>query len=136
MLSLLVIGSLHIAALGPVQHTANPVLDFAVRSKRRTTRSRRAMPVATKPLAAKSVSPPVGADVSRFIQRRDICDHLRGEEPYDPERAEFLNKGMRENCDGTDKELRLLRKVYAKNPAILAKLAKYEDEIEEGPAED
>jgi hypothetical protein len=43
---------------------------------------------------------------------------------------------MKENCDGTDKELRILRKRYEKSPNILARLAKYEDEIEEGPAED
>jgi hypothetical protein len=34
--------------------------------------------------------PAVPADVAKFKDRRDLCDHFRGEEPYDEERRAFL----------------------------------------------
>jgi hypothetical protein len=50
------------------------------------------------------------ADLERFIERRDICDHFRGEEPYDQERCEFLHQRLLEFCVGTDKQLAELSK--------------------------
>ena len=34
------------------------------------------------------------ADVATFVERRDLCDHFRGEEPYDEQRRKFLNKNI------------------------------------------
>lgn len=72
----------------------------------------------------------VPADVTAFRERRDECDHFRGEEPYDAERAAFLNDALARTCTGTDAELKALRTRYARNPGVLALLAGYEDEAE------
>ena len=53
------------------------------------------------------------ADVAKFKERRDICDHFRGEEPYDAERRKFLEENLNKYCTGTDKELASLK---AKKP--------------------
>jgi len=59
------------------------------------------------------------ADVERFIERRDQCDHFRGEEPYDQERCEFLHQRLLEFCVGTDKQLAELKEKYRGNKAVL-----------------
>lgn len=77
------------------------------------------------------------ADVDDFIDRREICDHFRGEEPYDAERAEFLAKRLAETCSGTDRELRSLKQKYGDEHAVLRALERFEDDIEGGiPVED
>jgi hypothetical protein len=69
-------------------------------------------------------------DVARFIERRDGCDHFRGEEPYDEERRKFLNRRMLELCVGTDGQLSKLKKKYRANRAVMTKLNEYELQIE------
>jgi hypothetical protein len=69
-------------------------------------------------------------DVARFVERRDGCDHFRGEEPYDEERRKFLHQRMLELCVGTDKQLSELKKKYRSNRAVMAKLNEYEVQIE------
>lgn len=71
-------------------------------------------------------------DVARFIEKRDGCDHFRGEEPYDEERRQFLLKNMNELCKGTDARLAQLKRKYAGRPAIVGKLDDYEKRIETG----
>ncbi len=70
------------------------------------------------------------ADVERFIERRDACDHFRGEDPYDGERREFLRLKVTEFCTGTDKELSLLKSKYRNDKGVASKLNKYETQIE------
>jgi hypothetical protein len=70
------------------------------------------------------------ADVAAFIQRRDACDHLRGEEPYDAARAAELKRGLAENCTGTDRELAALRRKYAAQARVMKRLSRYEDQVE------
>jgi hypothetical protein len=70
------------------------------------------------------------ADVRKFIDRRDGCDHFRGEEPYDEERRKFLNKKMKNLCAGTDKQLARLKRKYRQNVKIIKKLNEYEEVIE------
>ncbi len=132
MLSLLVFVSIHVASPTPVAQPIGDHINWATAKKRGSKRGKTA-PAAAR---AKPAMPALPADVRNFMQRRDLCDHLRGEESYDPQRAEELEEGMEKNCSGSDKELRDLRKAYAKNPEIKAKLAKYQTEIEDGPAED
>lgn len=69
-------------------------------------------------------------EIKQFQASRDLCDHFRGEEPYDTERREFLLKAMKENCTGTDEALRKLRAKYHDNRAVLESLKKYQDKIE------
>ena len=69
-------------------------------------------------------------DVARFIERRDGCDHFRGEDPYDEERRRFLERNMQKLCPGTDRELARLKSKYKGSPAIQKKLGDYEPDIE------
>ncbi|MFZ6800651.1 hypothetical protein [Undibacterium sp. Di24W] len=71
------------------------------------------------------------ADVRKFIDRRDGCDHFRDEEPYAEERRQFLNKNMKNLCAGTDKQLARLKRKYRQNVSIVKKLNEYEEVIEQ-----
>jgi hypothetical protein len=70
------------------------------------------------------------ADVLRFQAQREQCDHFRGEEPYDAQRAKFLAAALARTCTGTDKALAALRERYRQNPAALAALQDFEDTVE------
>lgn len=69
-------------------------------------------------------------DVATFIERRDQCDQFRGEEPYDDARAAELATKLRETCTGSDTALKRLKKKYAGNATVRAKLAGYDPAIE------
>lgn len=69
-------------------------------------------------------------DVRRFVQRRDLCDHFRGEEPYDAERRAFLEARTREFCTGTDAELDSLKRKHKRRREVMERLAEYEVTIE------
>jgi len=69
-------------------------------------------------------------DVNRYVERRDNCDHFRGEEPYDAARREFLTKQLKAFCTGTDRQLEALKRKYRKNKAVLIRLQDYEVQIE------
>lgn len=73
---------------------------------------------------------PLPEDVAAFIGRRQLCDHFRGEEPYDAERRAFLDDQMHALCHGTDHELARLRAAYATRADVLDQLAEFEDRIE------
>lgn len=70
------------------------------------------------------------AEVLAFRERRDECDHFRGEDPYDAERGAFLSAALERTCTGTDAELKTLRTRYAADAIVLAALADYEDQAE------
>lgn len=72
------------------------------------------------------------SDVDRFVDRRDICDHLAGEipDPPNPERMKEVIDGANKYCSGTDAELAALKVRYAKNPVIMDKLNQYEPHVE------
>ena len=74
--------------------------------------------------------PDYPSDVEEFIDRREIFDHFRGEEPYDADRAKFLADQIKETCSGTDKELRNLKQRYADDDTIMQILNRFEEEIE------
>lgn len=85
-------------------------------------------PVAdTAPSRAATALPPA---VVAFQKQRDACDHLRGEEPYDKQRAAFLKAQLAKTCKGSDKALAALRKRFAHDPQAIAALRDYEDRIE------
>jgi hypothetical protein len=71
-------------------------------------------------------------DVARFIERRDLCDHFRGEEPYDAERGAFLKFQIDKYCKGSDRQLATLKRKYERQKDVLSKLNEYEVKIE-GP---
>ena len=69
-------------------------------------------------------------DVLEFIDKRDGCDHFRGEPIYSKERQEFLLKSMIELCTGTDGELAVLKSKYQNNKIIISTLSIYDNNIE------
>ena len=69
-------------------------------------------------------------DVETFVEKRDQCDHFRGEEPYDDARATDLGEMLKKYCKGTDKDLARLRKKYSKNKAAKEALDGYERSVE------
>lgn len=75
-------------------------------------------------------APVFPAEVTTFMVDRDGCDHFRGEEPYDAERAAYLEQSIRELCTGSDEKLARLRRRYAAEPDVVAALDNYEDRIE------
>jgi hypothetical protein len=81
-------------------------------------------------VSASHAQPQWPSDVASFIERRDGCDHFRGEEPYNEERRKFLHQRILELCVGTDKQLALLKKKYRGNKTAIAKLNEYEPSIE------
>lgn len=86
--------------------------------------------VEAPPPQANQTAPALPADVAAFKEKRDSCDHFRGEEPYDAERGAFLAKQLEATCKGTDKALADLRARYAGDAAAKAALADYETQVE------
>jgi hypothetical protein len=73
---------------------------------------------------------PFPREVTAFMVDRDGCDHFRGEQPYDAERRAYIAENVAELCTGTDARLAMLRRRYATDPAVMAALRGYEDQIE------
>jgi hypothetical protein len=65
-------------------------------------------------------------DVVEFFERRVLCEHFLGEEPYDAERREFLIRSIDVTCTGTDRTLQALRQRYRDDPGVAARLAEFE----------
>lgn len=72
------------------------------------------------------------ADVQRFVDRREGCDHMRGEipEPGEKRRMEQVNREIRKLCTGTDKELVRLKRKYVANSTVMQALNEFEPDIE------
>ncbi len=84
----------------------------------------------TMPRKPQSIARTIPADVARFIERRERCDHFRGEDPYNSDRAKFLALKMVETCQGTDVELAGLRAKHRNNHKLMARLYPFDDRIE------
>lgn len=71
-------------------------------------------------------------DVTKFIERRESCDHYRGEIPDPPNEAEMraLNEAIEEYCTGTDATLEHLKEKYRTSETITARLNSFELRIE------
>lgn len=70
-------------------------------------------------------------DVVKFMERRDACDHFRGEVANvdDTKRLQEIIRQANRLCRGTDKQLAKLRKKYAGDAAVIGGLKQYEDTI-------
>ena len=84
--------------------------------------------VADKAAIADSAATP--ADVQTFIERREGCDHFRGEEGYDEERAKNIREQLDTLCTGSDAQLAALKAKYAGRADVMAKLSAFEETIE------
>ncbi len=75
-------------------------------------------------------------EIRAFIDRRDGCDHFRGEpwpegdSPAERERRQELKAAMKAACSGTDVELARLRGKYRDDADVAAALMAFEDDIE------
>lgn len=69
-------------------------------------------------------------EVDKFREKRDMCDHFRGEDPSNAKRAAELAAEMEKTCRGTDQALAELRNKYASNSMVITALKEYEDKVE------
>ena len=69
-------------------------------------------------------------DVQQFMDRRDDCDHFRGEPIYSKAREETILQAMRERCTGTDAQLNALKIKYFNNISVISALSIYDENIE------
>jgi hypothetical protein len=84
----------------------------------------------TGPYPAAAGEQVLPAEVAAFVERRDQCDHFRGEESYDQQRAAELRSWLAQTCKGTDAELARLRARYAGDHGVSEKLSAYEAKVE------
>jgi hypothetical protein len=90
----------------------------------------------TQPANGEVATKPLPREVRVFIERREGCDHFRGEpvpEPADDpkgERRRQIESALAKLCTGTDAELARLRARYRDDAAVTAALADFEDDIE------
>ncbi|HWS25444.1 MAG TPA: hypothetical protein VN259_02615 [Xanthomonadales bacterium] len=92
-------------------------------------------PAVAAEVSAGAAVNPAAAAVRAYVERREACDHFRGE-PVEGEgeealaRLEFVQRQIFEKCSGTDAELARLRATYANDPALSQALADFEYPIE------
>jgi hypothetical protein len=75
----------------------------------------------------------IPVDVTKFIVRREKCDHFRGEESYDEKRGQYLAKQIFKYCTGTDSQLRALKNRYKLNSEVSKRLSEFDERIEISP---
>jgi hypothetical protein len=75
---------------------------------------------------------PLPRDVQRYVDKREGCDHMRGEipDPGEKQRMREVSREIRRLCKGTDKELARLKRKYTKNPSVMRRLGEFEPNIE------
>ncbi|WP_300442622.1 hypothetical protein [Zoogloea sp.] len=69
-------------------------------------------------------------DVARFVERRERCDHFRGEDSDDPERRAYIAAKQHRYCKGSDIQLRRLKARYRQDLRMRRLLKRYETPIE------
>lgn len=72
------------------------------------------------------------ADVAKYVEQREGCDHFRGEvpDPPDAQRMKEIEREILKLCKGTDKTLSKLKRKYAKDQTVMKRLNEFEDNIE------
>lgn len=87
------------------------------------------LPILALPLLAETGFP---KDVEKFIAKREICEHFRGEipAPGDKQRVKKWNEEVGKRCKGTDRSLAQLARKYAADPRVINQLGKFEPNIE------
>lgn len=89
------------------------------------------------PLSSLLANESLPRDVQRFVDKREGCDHMRGElpDPSEKQRMREVNREIQKLCKGTDKELARLKRKYVANPSVMQRLNEFEAGIEEIPAQ-
>jgi len=81
---------------------------------------------ATTTAAGNAGSAVLPDDIRAFARRRDVCDHLRGENTETAEAVDRLERA----CRGTDAELARLRARHESDAAVSTALAAYDPQVE------
>ena len=83
-------------------------------------------------LLAGCAAPPPAVDLKTYLERREMCDHMRGEfpDPPDPERMRDILEQVDRFCPGSDAQLATLKLRYRDDPAVMATLDALEPRIE------
>ena len=87
---------------------------------------------AAAPIPAAAPAPVPVPDLAAFLERRGICDHLRGEfpDPPDPDRVRELEQLLDQYCTGTDAQLAALKARYRGDATVTRQLEAFEPRIE------
>ncbi len=82
--------------------------------------------------AVHTTPPASDIDLQAYLQRREMCDHMRGEfpDPPDPDRMRELNEQVAIYCPGSDAQLAALKHRYRDDAAVSKKLEALAPEIE------
>ncbi|WP_306391602.1 hypothetical protein [Telluria beijingensis] len=82
--------------------------------------------------SANAAAEKLPADVAKYVQQREGCDHFRGEvpDPPDARRMKEIEREIRKLCTGTDNKLSKLKRKYAEDQAVMKRLNEFEDNIE------
>lgn len=78
----------------------------------------------------KTITKALPEDVRFFMDKRERCDHFRGEDTYDENRAKEIQNQLTLFCRGTDVRLAGLKRRYQGRPDIMRALAAYDEKIE------
>jgi hypothetical protein len=83
---------------------------------------------ATYPLQGK----PDSNELRAFLERREVCDHLRGEipDPGDRNATRDAVAAINQYCTGTDAQLSRLKRLFAVDAAVMKQLNALEPCIE------
>jgi hypothetical protein len=83
-------------------------------------------------LSLRALAEPLPRDVQKFVDRREGCDHMRGEFPDrgEKQRVNEVTREISKLCAGTGKELVQLKRKYASNSTIMQILNQFESGIE------
>lgn len=81
--------------------------------------------VTEDPPALKALREGMPPDVSEFIRRAVICNHWAGEEPYDDDRREQIDRAVKSmGCLELDADQKALRSQYANQGEVLKRISK------------
>lgn len=67
------------------------------------------------------------AEVTKLVERWEMCWHWAGEEPYDADRRQQIADGVAKSCPGNEEERDRLRAKYRGRPDVLDALKKLDD---------
>ena len=75
---------------------------------------------------------PAAPDLPAYLERRQMCDHFRGEfpDPPDPPRLRELEDQIAVYCPGSDAQLVQLKQRYRDDPVVTKQLQALEPQIE------
>ena len=86
----------------------------------------------TLALLAGCATPPPAVDLKTYLERREMCDHMRGEfpDPPDPERMRDILEQVDHFCPGSDAQLAALKLRYRDDAVVMKQLEALEPQIE------